>query len=53
MCLSIGLSRLYRYVIMSSLYLLACLLACFLSVGLRIDADDGSRGFIRMRYSIT
>lgn len=49
MCLSIGLSRLYRYVIMSSL----CLLACFLSVGLRIDADDGIRGFIRMRYSIT
>lgn len=49
MCLSIGLSRLYRYVIMSFL----CLLASFLSVGLRIDADDGIRGFIRMRYSIT
>lgn len=29
MCLSIGLSRLYRYVVMSFL----CLLACFLSVG--------------------
>lgn len=49
MCLSIGLSRLYRYVIMSFI----CFLACFLSVGLRIDADNGIRGFIRMRFSIT